>query len=62
LPPLLPAGPRGLPERLELASQVAATAGARDEVPGLAAVAARKGASRLLREARRLHSVLTGNT
>jgi hypothetical protein len=60
LPTLLPAAPRGLPELLELASQVAATVGARDDVPGLAALAGRKGASRLLQEGRRLRSVLTG--
>ncbi|MBL7258105.1 DUF7824 domain-containing protein [Paractinoplanes lichenicola] len=58
LPPLLPAAPRGLPGLLELASLVAAATGARGEIPGLAEVAARPGSTSLLRESRRLRSVL----
>lgn len=59
LPVLLPSAARGLPETLELASQIAALTGARDDVPGLSELADRKGSSRLLKEARRLRSVLT---
>ncbi|GGN62314.1 hypothetical protein GCM10010112_20340 [Actinoplanes lobatus] len=60
LPGLLPAGPRGLPDLLELATQVAGEVGAHDDVPGLAEVAGRAGGSRLLKEARRLRTVLAG--
>jgi hypothetical protein len=60
LPLLLPASPRGLPDLLELATQVATTVGARDEIPHLAEAASQKGGSRLLKEVKRLHSTLTG--
>jgi hypothetical protein len=59
LPPLLPTKVRGVPDLLELATQVAVTLGARTEIPGLSDVATRPGASRLTREARRLQSTLT---
>jgi hypothetical protein len=59
LPPLLPQAPRGLPDLLELATQVAGTTGAKNEIPHLAETAARKGSSRLIKEARRLQSLLT---
>lgn len=58
LPLLLPAAPRGLPDALELATRVAAATGARDEIAHLSATAARRGSSRLVKEARRLHAVL----
>ncbi|MBU2668252.1 hypothetical protein KOI35_32545 [Actinoplanes bogorensis] len=60
LPSLLPTAPRGLPDLLELACLVAAATGTRGELPGLAEVAERKGNSRLLKEARRLRTVLAG--
>ncbi|MEV0902866.1 DUF6493 family protein [Actinoplanes sp. NPDC049802] len=60
LPALLPVAPRGLPDLLELATQVAGAVGARDQVPGLAEVAAKPGSTRLLKEARRLRTVLGG--
>ncbi|MBO3739125.1 DUF6493 family protein [Actinoplanes flavus] len=60
LPGLLTAGPRGLPDLLELATQVAGEVGAHDDIPGLAEVAGRAGGSRLLKEARRLRTVLAG--
>ncbi|GAA0458011.1 hypothetical protein Aca07nite_70730 [Actinoplanes capillaceus] len=59
LPELLAAKPRSLPDLLELATQVAVTIGARGEIPGLAAEAARPGSSRLAQEAKRLRSLLT---
>ncbi|MFC7532839.1 DUF6493 family protein [Actinoplanes sp. GCM10030250] len=59
LPLLLPKAPRGLPDLLELSTQVARTAGARAELPELATVAGRSGSSRLVKEAKRLHTVLT---
>ncbi|GAA2883538.1 hypothetical protein Acy02nite_07230 [Actinoplanes cyaneus] len=59
LPILLPAAPRGLPDLLEVATQAAAAIGAQAAIPELTAVAARKGSSRLVREARRLAEVLT---
>ncbi|GIE31259.1 hypothetical protein Ait01nite_043040 [Actinoplanes italicus] len=58
LPPLLPTKVRGVPDLLELATQVAVTLGARTEIPGLADIAARPGASRLVQEAKRLQSTL----
>ncbi|GIE31265.1 hypothetical protein Ait01nite_043100 [Actinoplanes italicus] len=58
LPHLLPVAPRGLPDLLALAADVAPAAGARGEVAGLAEVAARRGSSRLIAEARRLKSLL----
>ncbi|MFI6908381.1 DUF6493 family protein [Nonomuraea sp. NPDC050394] len=63
LPLLLP-GPgekvrAGLGELLRVAVRAAAQAGARDELPGLAELAARKGSSLVLHEARRLHEVIS---
>ncbi|MEU4622704.1 DUF6493 family protein [Actinoplanes sp. NPDC023801] len=58
LPPLLPTTVRGVPDLLELATQVAVALGARTEIPGLADVAARPGSSRTVQEARRLQSTL----
>ncbi|MFC0039995.1 DUF6493 family protein [Actinomadura rayongensis] len=59
LPGLLPApGARpatGLPDLLALAARIAETAGLRADLPEVAAVAARGGSSRLVREAARLH-------
>ncbi|MCK2219045.1 hypothetical protein MF672_035410 [Actinomadura sp. ATCC 31491] len=70
LPPLLaargdppPSRPRprsGLGELLGVAADAAALAGARTEVAGVAELAARKGSSLLLHEARRLHRQLGG--
>ncbi|GGN62912.1 hypothetical protein GCM10010112_21620 [Actinoplanes lobatus] len=59
LPELLAAKPRSLPDLLELATQVAVAIGARGEIPGLAAEAARPGSSRLAQETKRLRSLLT---
>jgi hypothetical protein len=59
LPQLLPAAPRGLPDMLSLATEVAHAAGAHGAIAGLAAVAGRRGSSRLVAEARRLDKVLT---
>ncbi|MET7422634.1 DUF6493 family protein [Dactylosporangium sp. NPDC005555] len=50
--------PRGLPDLLTLASTAAAASGSRGEVPGLAELAARKGSTRLVVEAKRLHRTL----
>ncbi|GAA4602713.1 hypothetical protein BJY16_004339 [Actinoplanes octamycinicus] len=58
LPPLLPTGQRGLPDLLELSTQVAGAVRARSAIPGLAEIAARPGTTRLVKEAKRLHSVL----
>ncbi|MEV4839872.1 DUF6493 family protein [Nonomuraea sp. NPDC049486] len=64
LPRVLPAAgerPRnGLADLLAVGARAAALAGARGEIPELAAVAARKGSTRLVREARRLHQLLAG--
>ncbi|MFG2005423.1 DUF6493 family protein [Spirillospora sp. NPDC048911] len=63
LPRLLPVrGERaaaGLPDLLALATRTAEAVGARDDLAGLADVAARGGSSRLVREAARLHRTLT---
>ncbi|MEU8233813.1 DUF6493 family protein [Actinoplanes sp. NPDC048967] len=59
IPPLLVHGPRGLPDLLELATQVASAIGVRMEVAELAGAAAKPGSSRLAREARRLQATLT---
>ncbi|MGW5162186.1 DUF7825 domain-containing protein, partial [Nonomuraea wenchangensis] len=63
LPALLPRPgerPRaGLGELLAVAARAAALTGARGEVAGLAGMAARKGSSRVLYEARHLHETLT---
>ncbi|MFC4071465.1 DUF7824 domain-containing protein [Actinoplanes subglobosus] len=56
---LLPKAPRGLPDLLALATEVAHVTGARGEIAGLAAVAKRRGSARLAVEARRLHTLLT---
>ncbi|MEV6349180.1 DUF6493 family protein [Actinoplanes sp. NPDC051851] len=58
LPALLATTPRGLPDLLELATQVAGTVGARTAIPGLAGVAARPGGTRVVTEAKRLCTVL----
>ncbi|WP_127500596.1 DUF6493 family protein [Actinoplanes solisilvae] len=58
VPRLLAHAPRGLPDLMQLACRAAAAVGARDEIPGLSEVAARKGSTRLLQEARRLQAVL----
>ncbi|MEU4425359.1 DUF6493 family protein [Actinoplanes sp. NPDC024001] len=60
LPLLLPKSPRGLPDLLSLATQVARAVHGRADMPELAAVAGRNGTSRLFREARRLQTVLAG--
>ncbi|BCY07866.1 DUF6493 family protein [Actinoplanes sp. L3-i22] len=49
---------RGLPDLLELATQVAGAVRARTEIPGLAEVASRPGSTRLIKEAKRLQTVL----
>ncbi|MFF0768265.1 hypothetical protein ACFYUK_05165 [Nonomuraea wenchangensis] len=63
LPPLLPArGERsrpGLGDLLKVAADAAELAGRCGDVPGLAEVAARKGSSLLVYEARRLHRQVT---
>ncbi|GAA2710642.1 DUF6493 family protein [Actinoplanes palleronii] len=59
LPAMLASPQRGLPDLLELASQVAGAVHARVEIPGLAEVASRPGSSRLVKEAKRLQTVLT---
>ncbi|XVV12946.1 DUF6493 family protein [Actinoplanes sp. CA-131856] len=59
IPLLLASAPRGLPDLLELATQVATTTGVRAELPPLTKAATQKGSSRLVKEAKRLHSVLT---
>ncbi|MEV4554766.1 DUF7825 domain-containing protein [Nonomuraea wenchangensis] len=66
LPALLPRPgerPRaGLGELLAVAARAAALTGARGEVAGLAGMAARKGSSRVLYEARHLHETLTATS
>ncbi|MEC5385293.1 DUF6493 family protein [Uliginosibacterium sp. H3] len=52
--------PPGTPELLALATQVASGQGLREVIPTLAGTAARKGSSKLLLEARRLHELLSG--
>ncbi len=59
IPLLLPTKPRGLPDLLELATRAANDVGAKAEIPGLTEMAAGSGSSRLLKEAKRLHRVLT---
>ncbi|MEU8423995.1 DUF6493 family protein [Micromonospora sp. NPDC048835] len=61
LPPLLAGStpPRGTPDLLTLAAETAGATGVRIELPGLADVVARGGTSRLVTEARRLHTALT---
>ncbi|MEU4780368.1 DUF6493 family protein [Micromonospora sp. NPDC023633] len=60
LPAVLAASPapRGTPDLLTLAAETAEATGVRIEVPGLAAVAARGGSTRLVTEARRLSTIL----
>ncbi|MGI5271194.1 DUF6493 family protein [Nonomuraea sp. CA-218870] len=66
LPRLLPeAGERpraGLADLLAVGATAATFAGVHGEVPRLAETAARKGSSRLTREARRLHGLLTARS
>ncbi|WP_133061557.1 DUF6493 family protein [Streptosporangium minutum] len=62
--PLLLPGPgekarAGLGELLKVAVRAAVRAGARGDIPGLAELAARKGSSLLIHEARRLHEVIS---
>jgi hypothetical protein len=59
LPFLLPVAPRGLPDLLALATEVAQAVGGRGEIAGLTEVAERRGSSRLITEARRLNTLLT---
>jgi Family of unknown function (DUF6493) len=63
LPRLLPAAgqrpPQRLADLLALGSEVAGTIDARQPIPELAAVAARRGSSRLIGESRRLQHLLT---
>jgi len=54
-----PAPGAGAPELLAVASAAAAAAGARDDVPGLTAVAGRGGRGRLVTEAARLLRTLS---
>ncbi|MEV4344895.1 hypothetical protein AB0J83_10495 [Actinoplanes sp. NPDC049596] len=58
LPWLLPHSPRGLADLLELATQVAVAVDVRADIVGLAEAAGQKGSSRLVKEAKRLHSTL----
>ena len=63
--PLLLPGPgekarAGLGELLKVAVRAAELAGARGEIPGLGDLAARKGSSQLLHQARRLYEVIVG--
>ncbi|MEV7284978.1 DUF6493 family protein [Streptomyces sp. NPDC093252] len=63
LPPLLTADtppPRGTGDLLAALAGGAEAGGARQEAPWLAGLAARRGSSRLITEARRLHEALTG--
>lgn len=60
VPLLLPHTPRGLPDLLELATQVAPEVGAKVEIANLAEAAAKPGSTRLAREAKRLRTVLAG--
>ncbi|MBG0830562.1 hypothetical protein HS041_22630 [Planomonospora sp. ID67723] len=64
VPLLLPTGAggrtrNGLGELLNVAARAAVLAGARGEIPGLAELAARKGSSLVLQEARRLHRAIS---
>ncbi|RBQ19837.1 hypothetical protein DP939_14105 [Spongiactinospora rosea] len=63
VPPLLPApgekARAGLGELLKTAVRAAVLAGARDDIPGLAELAARKGSSLVIHEARRLHEAIS---
>ncbi len=60
VPLLLPRTPRGLPDLLELATQVATATGAKAPIANLAEAAAKPGGSRLTREAKRLRAALGG--
>jgi hypothetical protein len=51
---------RGLGDLLAVAAACAERSGARGDMPYLAPTAARRGSSRLVAEARRLHTALTG--
>ncbi|MFE5586093.1 DUF6493 family protein [Kitasatospora sp. NPDC056531] len=62
LPGLLAPEPiRGVPELLAIAADCAARSGATDALPVIEALATRRGSSRLLKEARALHAVLTAS-
>ncbi|BAL88752.1 hypothetical protein AMIS_35320 [Actinoplanes missouriensis 431] len=50
--------PRGLPDLLELTTQIAGAMSGKADIPGLAEVAGRSGSTRLGKEARRLRAVL----
>jgi len=54
----VPRPPAGTPDLLTLAAETAAATGERIDVPGLAAVAGRRGSSRLVTEARRLAAAI----
>jgi hypothetical protein len=58
VPLLLPRAPRGLPDLLELATQVASTISVKAEIANLPEVAAKPGSSRLVREAKRLQAAV----
>ncbi|WP_037603874.1 DUF6493 family protein [Streptacidiphilus rugosus] len=61
LPGLLTPEPiRGVPELLSIAADCAARSGATGTLPEVEALAAQRGSSRLLKEARALHAVLAG--
>ncbi|MFI2673787.1 hypothetical protein ACH5AU_30235 [Streptomyces albidoflavus] len=65
LPPLLskdlsPAESRGLGELLTVAAECAERTGAQGVIPGLDPIAARRGSSRLVSQARRLRAALAG--
>ncbi|MFE9552526.1 DUF6493 family protein [Streptomyces sp. NPDC006703] len=62
LPGLLAPEPiRGVPELLAIATDCAARSGATGALPVVEALAAQRGSSRLLKEARALHAVLTAS-
>jgi hypothetical protein len=59
LPPLLTTTARAVPDLLEIASQVAVALGVKgDLIPGLAEVSERSGSTRVVKEAKRLRSIL----
>jgi hypothetical protein len=62
LPGLLAPEPiRGVPELVAVATDCAARSGATGPLPAIASLAAQRGSSRLLKEARALHAVLTAD-
>jgi Family of unknown function (DUF6493) len=60
LPPATARPPRGLPDLIALAAEVAGAGGGGRPIPQLAAITARGGSSRLVAESRRLERLLTG--